>query len=159
MSVTPQIIPDKNTCFILVGLPGSGKSTWVANNLGLKNSVICSADHFFMNADGEYIFNKDNLYRAHKMCFNKAVNAMVTGQKIVVIDNTNIRTRDRNVYIKLAKQYGYHVCFVVFSAENYSNKELVSRNLHGVDEETINRMRAAFTYPLVLDDQTLIMAS
>ena len=53
-----------NVVTILRGISGSGKSTYIKNNLD-ASSVVCSADHFFIDSDGATkakVLFKDNIF-------------------------------------------------------------------------------------------------
>lgn len=119
--------------------PGSGKSTWIRNNILFNNldAVICSADDFFvMHGHGEYKFDPTLLFAAHNQCFDRARKAMEREVPIVVIDNTNIKKRDYARYIECAKQNGYDIFQKVLTT-SYGN-------VHGVPEDKVQSMRQAF---------------
>ena len=47
--------------FILMGAPGSGKSTWVKNHMTLNDSYISRDDvRFSMVPEGDEYFSKEN---------------------------------------------------------------------------------------------------
>jgi len=121
--------------YLMVGVPGSGKSYWIKQNV--PNAVVCSADHFFTGEDGVYRWFPDGLYPAHEACFEKYQKALLDGLKDVVVDNTNTKTKFLRRYVQLANKHGItptvvHVkCDPVVAA---------ARNTHGVPAETVAKM-------------------
>lgn len=78
---------------LMVGAPGSGKSTFCVNHLPKYVRV-----------------NRDTLKTKEK-CYKVADEALGQG-KSVVIDNTNPKKEDRRYFIDLAKKHGVKVrCF------------------------------------------------
>lgn len=129
---------------IMRAAPGSGKSTWIKNNILTMGCevAVCSADDFFvMHGRGEYLFDPKLLFAAHNQCFRRARKAMEREVPVVVIDNTNIKKRDYVRYIECAKENGYEVFQKVLNG-NYGN-------VHGVPEDKVQSMRAA----LQLDEE------
>ena len=137
----------KNTqkdVYLMRGLPGMGKST-IANQLyksiGLGGglSVICSADHYFIDIeDGVYKFDKTKLYTAHKACQTRFTNAIDHGYNIIVVDCTHIRRADFYFYEKAAKEAGYR--FFEITVGNLDTEASFTRNAHSVPMESIKRM-------------------
>ncbi|MDD3925690.1 MAG: AAA family ATPase [bacterium] len=129
----------KKTLYILRGLPGSGKST-IAGRISDGRGVILSTDEYFM--DGElYNFNPSRLGAAHKWNLSRAILSMDKGITPVIIDNTNVRLRDAERYIKAAVARGY--CVEVREPDTlwkFDAAELARRNRHGVSEEAIGKM-------------------
>lgn len=117
--------------FILVGAPGSGKTTWAATQVG---GVICSADHFFTAADGTYRFDPAGLGYAHSFCFRDAVEAVQDKCRVVVVDNTNTTLVEIAPYVALGRAYGYEVIPLVFSG--------TYKNVHGVSDQQVLAARA-----------------
>lgn len=74
-------------CVILVGYPGSGKST------------------FFRRFFAEHGYKHINRDTMKDKCLSAATAALAAGQS-VVIDNTNPNASDRKPYIDVAKKYG-----------------------------------------------------
>lgn len=123
---------------MLIGIPGAGKST-LANKIKSEDpefadANIWEADMFFMK-NGEYKFNHNILGAAHFWCQKSVENDMKAG-KNVIVSNTNLTPKERRPYIKLAKNYGYEVevreCNGGF------------KNIHGVPEDSLERMRKKF---------------
>jgi predicted kinase len=124
--------------YLLRGLPGSGKST-LAKSI---SDVHYEADMYFVNADGEYVFNPALLKDAHNWCQTMTRIAMEYNTPKVVVSNTFTQEWEMEAYYKLAEDYGY----VVFSliVENRHG----GINEHGVPKESLDRMRARFEVEL-----------
>jgi predicted kinase len=90
-------------CFILRGLPGSGKSTMS----GILIANVVSADFYFMK-DGVYLFDKSKLNDAHKQCKEKFIYYVDRGHDVVV-DNTNTKRWQYAWYKTYAEEHGYKV--------------------------------------------------
>jgi predicted kinase len=136
---------------IMRGCSGAGKTT-EAKRLAKQCkdedgvSVICSADDYFIDSlTKAYIFDAKLLFAAHTYCRAKAEGAMEAKADVVIIDNTNTRRRDFELYIDMAKLYGYEVEEVVVGGFDESSLEIYSaRNAHGVPKETIKKMAERF---------------
>lgn len=122
---------------LMVGIAGSGKS-YTAAKLKNKDTVICSADHYFMK-DGVYVFDKDKLHEAHKQCQKTFLTALEEKKDRIIIDNTNVNNKERIYYIKQALANKYHVVMVVLE---HNLQECLQRNQHGVTLEVLERMQS-----------------
>jgi predicted ABC-type ATPase len=131
---------------IMRGLPGSGKSTWIQNNLRgqrIHSCVYtCSADLHFMQG-GKYVFNPLQLGEAHRGCLRAFVDLVVMPWDPalptceIVVDNTNMRVDEMLPYIRVAQAYGIPIQVVNLII---STETAVERNLHGVPNHSIKRM-------------------
>ena len=134
-----------NDLIITRGLPGAGKSHAILTlmrerNLQHRDTVVCSADHFFMK-DDEYVFNVTKLGQAHMECQKKAFEAMSTGMPTVIIDNTNSRLWEYEFYVTMAACFDYQVEILMVGGLSYNHvREYAARNIHGVPEDTVLRM-------------------
>ena len=126
------------------GIPGSGKSTYVRENL--DGALICSADNYFEELaelnQTTYLeeFKPWLVGKAHQHCWGSFIHAtVIMDEPLVVVDNTNIKHWEYENYVLLAEQLGYEVEIIVTdmseSAEVYHE-----RNTHGVPLEVIKRM-------------------
>lgn len=133
---------------ILRGLPGSGKSTMIKNEIPREfpnyPPNVCSADFYHIDkADGVYKYDKAKAGEAHKFCQDEADRLMQYDTPLVVIDNTNITYNEMGPYIVLAMKYGYHVSFrEPKTAWAWDVEECAKRNVHGVSTEIISTMKA-----------------
>lgn len=119
------------TAFILMGSPGSGKSTWIESRH--PNAIVCSADHFF-EKDGVYKFDITKIEQAHSSCLRKFVKRVTDGVAgaPVAVDNTNTTIQEIAPYVALAVAYGFDVRFVRF----IGHERTFGRNIHGCPEAT-----------------------
>lgn len=119
---------------ILRGVPGCGKTT-VASIIGSSpGDVICSADDYFIDANGAYNFDGNKIGLAHKSCQYKAKEAMKNNSPKVIISNTNISESNFKEYEKMAEKFGYQVFHMI--VENRHGNS----NIHGVPEEKLKQM-------------------
>lgn len=132
---------------VMVGLPGSGKTTYVHRELlrQLPNAYIFSADQYMVDGVGNYEFNPNKLGN----CLNDFTHAMMAQHEdaaagvidsVLIVDNTNLTNVERAPYISLALAFGYEVDVITVQAQGLSMADLAKRNVHGVSEETLQRM-------------------
>lgn len=108
-------------CIMLVGPPGSGKST-MARKMATENGI-------------EY-FNQDSQGKGHLHDFDMAI----FDKKDVIVDRMNFNKQQRSRYLDLAKKYGYETEIIVLH-QNWETcfKRVMARQGH----ETINDEKAA----------------
>ena len=105
---------------MLIGIPGAGKSYHVAQLVKDRPAgsyEVCSADDFLINAQGVYEWSFDRLLPAHRACEAKFVNALHSRVPLVIVDNTNLRGRDRKPYLHTAWEHGYRTQFLLIEAD------------------------------------------
>lgn len=128
-----------NKVIILRGLPGSGKSTWVNNNVNDK-SVVCSADDFWMK-DGEYNFNPKLLGKAHQECKFKYTRLLETdlgnNKLVAVVDNTNTSAKEIKFYLNMAEELDIDIEIILFSCTVETSAK---RNIHNVPLAILEKM-------------------
>mmetsp|Transcript_12638 Transcript_12638/g.11186 ORF Transcript_12638/g.11186 Transcript_12638/m.11186 type:complete len:142 (+) Transcript_12638:32-457(+) len=124
-------------CFIMRGIPGSGKST-VAKKIAGEEGVIHSTDNYFVNEEGEYVFDGSKIKRNHEKNYSAFVQSIEDGQETVIVDNTNTQEFEYKKYATYATEAGYVVSYVTIPF--ISAEEAAERNTHGVPAEAIERM-------------------
>lgn len=128
---------------IMSGIPGSGKSTYVKENL--PEAVVVSADDYFTTRTGAYKFDSAKLPQAHNQCLRRFTNFLITYsggqdlivQPILVVDNTNLTVAEIAPYAALAQAYGADLEIITLVC---TIETAAKRNVHGVPEEAVDRM-------------------
>ena len=128
----------KKKVVILRAIPGSGKSTLARTIQSMEpDTVIVSADNYFIDENGVYTFKPAEIKNAHAQCMSDFNNALRDRNvKMIIVDNTNIQRWNFLAYIKIARQMRAQVTVIRFDAD----KSVGNRNTHGVPEETIQSM-------------------
>ena len=119
---------------IMRGPPGSHKSSVAAHFIEtIPNTVSCSADNYFVKPDGEYEWYPKGLGKAHENCRMLCEKHMRDSKECIIIDNTNIKNKDYDDYLKLAKKHNYFVVQCVPDGRDDS--------IHEVPKDKIEQMR------------------
>ena len=130
--------------YLIRGEPGSGKSTLAGMFVGRygyklgrvpkgeERCMTVEADEYFINPDGEYEFNANELPDAHRWCQESARCGMKLSI-VVIVSNTFSRNREMDPYKKMASEFGYSV-FVVECQNNFGDT-------HDVPEGVTRAMR------------------
>lgn len=130
---------------LLRGLPGSGKST-LANIILQQPSnnpqEVLSADDFFVNNEGVYIFDVTKIKEAHNYCRFRCSERMRQGIARIVVANTFTQEWEMDEYFKMAERYNYRVHTVV--VENRHGNQ----NIHDVPEDKLQQMKERFQIKL-----------
>lgn len=145
---------------ILRGLPGSGKNYYI-EQLKKDGKIVfeCSADLFFVDKDGVYMFDPKRIGEAHKYSkdtfwyhlkiWNRFLADPVGNIEIIeryknhvlICNNTNTTLLEMDPYITMCDifEHPYEIIWMKCSAETS-----IERNVHNVPEETIRRMAKRF---------------
>lgn len=122
------------TLILLRGLPGSGKSTFA--------KTICDeyyeADQYFINENGEYVFDASKLKLAHEWCKLRTEHAMEDGVEKIVVANTFTQAWEMQPYFELAAKYGYRTHSLIIENKHGG------KNVHNVPDSKLNEMKDRF---------------
>ena len=140
------------TLIILRGLPGAGKSSWIRERYinvtpfdlappDFDGPVTVSADHYFTNLNGEYLFDPRKLGAAHSAAQCNLVKALKANKTLVFVDNTHTTKWEYALALELGRAFGYDTNVVSLFDGGCTDEELFERNTHGVPLETIQAMR------------------
>lgn len=136
-----------NLVVIARGWPGCGKSHEVKRLIDEfeGESVVCSADHYFLNTIGVYNFDFNLLGKAHAACRDKFVRAVAGNIPLIIVDNCNIKYSDIKPYVVEASNAGYNIRLLESNAPWRDDvDECFKKNSHGVPLETISRMKESY---------------
>jgi hypothetical protein len=99
--------------------------------------VVCSADLFFVDTDGNYNFNADRLGDAHNWCMRNFIDATQSEiEKLVIVDNTNCSTAEVSPYVAIASAYEHATKIIAMLGNPY---ECAVRNVHKAPHSVIAR--------------------
>ena len=140
------------TAYILIGVPGSGKTTWVDNAEFTADTAHISSDYFIeeyadLHSTTYTLIFSEYAATANKLMFDEALEAIRSGMD-VVWDQTNLTVSSRKKKIVMLKDY--HKIAVVFKlpapevlAERLENR----RHWKEIPDNVINNMIEKFQEP------------
>ena len=130
------------------GLQGSGKS-YIARHYAentqkttnMNSWVVCSADDYFEKSGKEYGFNASELADAHMYCRKRFITAVNENNEIIVLDNTNSKKWEYQIYERIARICGYSVHVVEIACKDEETiAKFIKRCKHKVDNEAVHRL-------------------
>ena len=125
---------DRNL-IIIRGVSGTGKSTFA--KLIAQPSIICTADDFYYDEDGNYNFDADKLGEAHGACMKKFDESLYNDNILnIVIANTNCKARDYKYYVDKAEKVGLNITYIVMEKRHDND------NAHGTPDFVLERQES-----------------
>jgi len=138
--------------YMLIGVPASGKSTWIASQDWAKDCVLVSTDKLIDIEAGRQgkTYNqvfKDYIDTATKM-MNDDVREAVAAGKDIIWDQTNTGRNSRKA--KLAMAPGYYKIAVVFATpeDEEWKRRLASRPGKHIPEAVLKAMTQGLQIPI-----------
>lgn len=131
---------NNRTVIILRGVPGNGKTTLakffeLITDMAEMTFVLCCADEWFEDSQGNYNFKQEELGKAHAWCKNQFKTALDGLIDLIVVANTNVRSDDVKMYRNLAIEANYRV--FVLTVENWHE----GIDIHNVPVDVKNKMK------------------
>ena len=138
-----------NTLYITVGLPGSGKSTYVKNFIKDKEIEYLSSDSLrAVYGKSEEDQTVTPLVFGH---IKRKVDEFLKDGKNVLVDATSVNRKERSDYINTAKKYGAKVVAIVFKMDRQGlidrNKKRGEQGGRVVPDFVIDKMLNKFEEP------------
>lgn len=137
----------KAIAIVTRGIPGSGKSTWAETFVrsysqvhGAGSATVLSTDDHFVDSEGVYKFNINELSKAHAMCFARFCDSL-RHFDVVVVANTFTQSWELEAYRWYSDAVGAKLYQREFIPDSIGEAiEWANRNVHGVTKEIIGKM-------------------
>jgi predicted kinase len=127
---------------VLVGLPGSGKTTWAANQ-GIK---AISSDMV-----RGLLMDDETAQNAHAQVFATVryllVERLKLGRPLSIVDATHLQPWERKPYFAIATEHGAEVEAVFFATPTEECKRRNARRARRVPEEALDAMAEKLVPP------------
>ena len=148
------------TCYQLIGVPGSGKSTWIKNQVWALGLTVVSTDmwvEIYAKEQGKTyseVFN-DYMPTAVDLMAKQVVKARELGHTIIW-DQTSTTVKSRTRKFNMLPNYE-HIAVVFETPSRLElNKRLASRPGKEIPNVVIEGMRASFEMPTLEEGFTEI---
>lgn len=143
------------TCYILVGVPASGKSTWLKEQDRLDNTWVLSTDDVIEEVANQFGFTYNEVFKelinfADKVMWQDAHYA-AQDSCTVYVDRTNLSAKARKRFIDFFKQYDYTFKAIVFPQpdETEWHRRLNSREGKTIPAHVLQNMQNSYEIPLL----------
>lgn len=134
--------------FLMCGIPGAGKSTFLKSHIKKKNTAIISRDVIrfsIVKPDEEYFSHEDEVVKI----FWEQINKALAEDKDVFVDQTSLTPKSRKWLLQHAT--GYEHANVIWIDEDLETCLERNNKRHGtrayVPEDVIRRMYDQFVEP------------
>lgn len=140
-----------NKCYQLIGLPASGKSTWVANQDWAKDCVVVSTDEFVETHAQEVASTysevfKDYMPTAVKLMADKVVEAREAG-KDIIWDQTSTTVKSRARKFRMLPDYEHIAVVLKTLNRDELDVRLSGRPGKHIPKSVVDSMIADFEMP------------
>jgi predicted kinase len=138
-------------CYQLVGVPGAGKSTWVANQEWPKNCAYISTDHHvedYARAEGK-TYNevfKDYMPFAVKLMADDVVKAREAG-KDIIWDQTSTTVKSRTRKFNMLPDYEHIAVVFTTPVREVLEARLAGRPGKNIPMRVMTQMIEGFEMP------------
>ena len=139
-------------CWIMVGAPGCGKSTWVHKNVFVAYTTVLSTDSliedyaFFHNKTYDQVF-KSQIDEATKVFFGQ-LDYAVSRRKNIVVDRTNMSVKSRKKILdRIPEDYIKVAILVTCDDDVEVKRRLESRKGKSIPWHIVENMKKAFEEP------------
>jgi predicted kinase len=137
--------------YVLVGVPGSGKSTWVENQLWTQDCVYVSSDHFVEEEAQRQGKTYNEVFKEYattaiSLMLDKVIEARDAG-KDIIWDQTSVSVKSRKKKFQMLSDYEHIAVVFGTPPRNELEKRLASRPGKSIPWEVVNSMIDNFEMP------------
>lgn len=142
------------TIFVMIGLPGSGKDTYIKKFLSHLPTVCRDDIRIEMGMKGEKPTGTKEEENEVTNRFNKKMIELCENKQSFVINNTNLKKQYRDDYKKLTMKYNPYIVYIYVETDSIqTNKD---RRNGQMPLSVIDRMIDNFDYPLPFEYNQLL---
>jgi predicted kinase len=148
MNLKNLIPADKPICFVMVGIPGSGKSTAISKiTKAFPNTTVVCPDEYRKQLGGSYS-NFDNDSKIWSDICPTNINKALSSNNNVVFDATNVAVKRRKSILNWIKHDCFKVAVVLPLNVDVALKQNKQRDPDKVvPDSVIHRMASQFVAP------------
>ena len=148
-------------CFQLIGVPASGKTTWVAEQIAQNKHIVhISSDEFIEEYAASKGLTYNDVFDEHiKMAIEKMIGKArwaAARDLDVIWDQTSINAKSRARKFNVLKNYEHYAVVFKTPEESELNQRLASRPGKNIPPYIIKSMIASFQYPTLEEGFTAI---
>lgn len=163
---------DEPTCYMMIGVPGSGKSTVVDTMMNYflsqrveyseKIPVVLSTDSILTGIALKTSKTYDEVFHSHikeaEALMYKELTSAIEHNYNIIWDQTNLSKKSRSKKLfKLPSKYK-KIAVVISTPEEEVHKKMLNRPGKFIDEKIISSMKAYFEYPDINEfDEVIIV--
>lgn len=138
----------KINVYVMIGLPGAGKDTWIQNNLPECKCIACRDDiriELGLCNPGEKMAGTPEQENLVTGIFNAKLRAYAESGQDIVINNINLKRWHRNEYKKTLKYFDVNWIYVVVKAPSIEDN--IKRRAGQIPADVLYRMQASYQPP------------
>jgi predicted kinase len=142
---------EKSKNYTLIGVPGAGKSTWIANQLWVNDCVYISSDQLIeeeAQRQGKTYNDvfKDYVNTAISLMLEQVITARDSGKNIVW-DQTSVSVKSRKKKFQMLPDYEHIAVVFATPPRDELEQRLASRPGKNIPWEVVNSMINNFEMP------------
>lgn len=159
-----KITNEKKVAYILIGLPGAGKNTWIEKNLSMVDNLAnISRDDIRIELGyckpGEKYLGTDEEERTVTKVYDEKMAYALQNCKCIVLNNVHLKKKYREISVNQLRSAGFEVIYVYIEAPtlefNYKRRD------GQIKEDRIKAMALSYEWPepteydkLIIEKQT-----
>lgn len=155
---------EKKVAYILIGLPGAGKNTWIAKNLSMVDNLgNLSRDDIrvelgFCSPDEKYVGTDEEEKMVTKV-YDEKLDNFIANCRCIVLNNVHLKKKYREVTTNKLRDAGFEIFYIYIEAPTLENN--YNRRDGQIREDRIRAMALSFDWPepseydeLIIEKQT-----